>query len=153
MNQLYQRKYQTPPRRRWAASGSGSANAIAEADALLTGLYELVNIDHRVALVLDIVRQLRGAFQHVGGVIGLTHHEPALGIDATHELQNPHARLPLAVQLVRTPSVGLGLRAADTRTNAPLQHVLHDIDFLSPQPPIRILWRTAPRRASNSILD
>src|SRR5271163_1854688 len=118
----------------WAAFCSDSANAAAEGDALLTGLYPLDNIDHRVALVLDIVRQLRGAFQDVGGVIGLTHHEPALGIDPTHELQDRHLGLPLRVQLVCALRVGLGLLAADTRTNAPLQHVLHYIDFLSSVP-------------------
>src|SRR5271163_2043544 len=130
---LYQRKCknaaQTGAGRRFC---SGSANGAAEGDALLTGLYPLVKIDHRVALVLDIVRQLRGAFQDVGGVIGLTHHEPALGIDPTHELKDRHLGLPLRVQLVCALRVGLGLLAADTRTNAPLQHVLHYIDFLSP---------------------
>src|SRR5690349_21817872 len=105
----------------------GSANAVADADALLAGLYPLVNVDHGVTRVLDVVRQFRGAFQDVGGVIGLTDHESAFGIDPAHELQNPYARLPLAVQLDRASRVCLGLLATNTRTNAPLQHVLHDI--------------------------
>src|ERR1700758_5605562 len=120
----------TPPRGLGGVFDEGSANAVAEPNGLQTGLYPLVNIDHRVALVLDIARQLRGAFQDVGGVVGLADHEPALGVDAAHELQDRHLGLPLRVQLVRAPRVGLGLLAADTRTNAPLQHVLHYISFV-----------------------
>jgi hypothetical protein len=45
------------------------------------------------------------------------------------------------------------LLAADTRTNTPLQHVLHFIDFLSPQPPMKIFWPTALRNTSNPVLD
>src|SRR5271157_1712896 len=119
----------TPPSGLGGVFDEGSANAVAELDGFMTGLHPFGQIDHGVAVVLDVVRQLGRAFEDVGRVVCLADHEPALGIDAAHELQDRHLGLPLRVQLDRAPRVGLGLLAADTRTNTPLQHVLHDISF------------------------
>src|SRR5271163_351312 len=141
----------TPPSGLGGVFDEGSANAAAEPDAFLTGLHPFGHIDHRVALVLDVVRQLGRAFEDVGRVVCLADHEPALGIDAAHELQDRHLGLPLRVQVDRALRVGLALLAADTRTNAPLQYVLHCIDFLS-SAPTRIIWRTALKHTSSSVL-
>ena len=46
--------------------GEGSANAVAEPDAFQTGLHPFGHIDHGVALVLDVVRELGRAFEDVG---------------------------------------------------------------------------------------
>jgi hypothetical protein len=82
--------------------GEGSANAVAEPDAFQTGLHTFGHIDHGVALVLDVVRELGRAFEDVGRVVCLADHEPAVGIDAAYELQDCHLGLPLGTRFPGT---------------------------------------------------